>query len=162
MLQLHPWFVSDVTVQDFTWTLEMLRASDDAALNALGTRWHSCLSQGTFVVETHPFWTQPEDYACMRTAAEDLYTRLSQAALVVFKGDLNYRKLVGDLRWPMSTSFATALRGFHPCALTVLRTVKGDVCVGLSDVCIRKMGEQFANSDEWMTCGEYAVIEYDE
>jgi hypothetical protein len=97
----------------------------------------------------------------MRTAAEDLYTRLTQAALTVFKGDLNYRKLVGDLRWPMSTSFATSLRGFHPCPLTSLRTLKADVCVGLSDGCIRKMAERFANTNEWMTSGDYAVIEYD-
>lgn len=31
-----PWFVSDTTLRDFTWTLEMLRGSDKKALNELG------------------------------------------------------------------------------------------------------------------------------
>jgi hypothetical protein len=42
------------------------------------------------------YWTLPYDYAAMAARDPRLYADLGGAALVVFKGDLNYRKLVGD------------------------------------------------------------------
>ena len=59
----------------------------------------------------------------MATAAPELYEELSDSKLVIFKGDLNYRKLVGDLDWPVQTSLSKALRGFRPAPLVALRTV---------------------------------------
>ena len=59
----------------------------------------------------------------MATAAPELYEELSDSKLVIFKGDLNYRKLVGDLDWPVQTSLSKALRGFRPAPLVALRTL---------------------------------------
>ena len=91
----------------------------------------------------------------MKSVDNELYSELSQAHLVIFKGDLNYRKLTGDLNWDYSTSFEHSLRGFHPAPLVTLRTLKCDTVVGLND---GQMGEQ--TSTDWMLDGSRAVIQF--
>lgn len=49
------------------------------------------LTDGTWEVRPHLFWTLPCEYKYMPDYAPDLYELLSRSALVIFKGDLNYR-----------------------------------------------------------------------
>ena len=46
------------------------------------------------------------------------------------KGDLNYRRLVGDRLWPPTTPFAD-VTAYFPGPVAALRTLKSDVIVGL-------------------------------
>ena len=119
--------------------------------------WKSRLEGGSWVHHSHDFWTTMYDYSDMKTVAQDLYTELGKAKLVIFKGDLNYRKLVGDLNWPTTTPFEMSLRGFHPAPLCSLRTLKADVVTGLTE------GQAEATQLEevkWMTSGNWAVMSY--
>ena len=151
-----PWFVSDVTASDWQWSLQQLSSSSTAVLCQLGQRWQQYLSDGVWQFSTNPFWTLPHDFTSMKSAARDLYDDLSTADLVLFKGDLNYRKLVGDLAWPTTTPFTVALRGFSPASLCCLRTLKCDVVVGLAEGQAESTQAQAA---DWMLTGSYAVIQ---
>ena len=152
-----PWFVSDVTKEDFDWTLEQLNGSSHEELKELGCRWRRYLECGTWTLQIHDFWTMPFAYNRMKEIAPELYTELSNAALIIFKGDLNYRKLVQDLRWETSASFVEALGGFHPAPLVVLRTLKADVVVGMEPE--PGVTEDTLAVRTWMVLGEYAVIQ---
>jgi len=152
-----PWFVSDVTASDWQWTLEQLSNSSMATLCQLGKRWQQYLLDGIWQFSTHPFWTLPYDYTSMKSVARDLYDDLSAADLILFKGDLNYRKLVGDRAWPSTTSFNVALCGFSPTSLCCLRTLKCDVVVGLPEGQAESTQAQDA---DWMLTGSYAVIQF--
>lgn len=85
-----------------------------------------------------------------------LYNKLGEAVLVIFKGDLNYCKLMGDIRWKFSTSFSEALREFCPANLVSLRTIKSDVCVGLSDETVRSLFQEDTN---WTNTGRFGIIQ---
>jgi len=152
-----PWFVSDVTASDWQWTLEQLTTSSTAALCQLGQRWQKYLSDGVWQFSTHPFWTVPHDFTSMKSVARDLYDDLCTADFIIFKGDLNYRKLIGDLAWPTTTPFTVALRGFSPASLCGLRTLKCDVVVGLAEGKAESTQKQDA---DWMITGAYAVIQF--
>lgn len=152
-----PWFVSDVTEQDFGWILDCLVNHTNSQVAELGSRWQQNLQQGLWSYTTHDFWTLPHDFALMKTTNPELYEELKQADLIIFKGDLNFRKLTGDLLWPHTTEFQTALRGFHPAPLLALRTLKCDLAVGLA----AGISEDAAKQDkDWMINGSRGVIEF--
>ncbi|PWN22259.1 DUF89-domain-containing protein [Microstroma glucosiphilum] len=105
------------------------------------------------------FWTEGVGYDQMGQVAPGLLSELREkSALVIFKGDLNYRKLTGDLQWPTTTPFETsigALAGSFP--LLSLRTCKADVVVGLAE----GVEERVAKEDpKWRVNGSYAVVEF--
>ncbi|XP_027896641.1 damage-control phosphatase ARMT1 [Xiphophorus couchianus] len=152
-----PWFVSDVTANDFQWTIRQTMAANHKWMSKSGYQWQSYLSEGIWSYHDHPFWTQPHEFCDMAADAPDLYATLQEADLVLFKGDLNYRKLTGDRDWGHTVDFCTALRGFEPAPLCSLRTLKANVQVGLQP----GQGEKLSTQDpSWMTNGKYAVIQF--
>ena len=126
-----PWFVSDVTQTDVDWTLAQLRASQDAPVARLGETLQRYITEKRVVVATHAFWTLPHSFSEMQSAAPDLLEELQKSDLVIFKGDLNYRKLTGDRKWEYTCRFEETLGGFQPAALCALRTCKCDLVVGI-------------------------------
>ncbi|KAG8908735.1 hypothetical protein FRB99_002973 [Tulasnella sp. 403] len=99
------------------------------------------------------FWTRP--YSYRELADYPRMAGLEGSSLVIFKGDLNYRKLTGDLRWAPSTPFDVVigpLSGKVP--ILSLRTNKADVIVGLPE----GLGEQMDSdpaTEGWRTSGRY-------
>ena len=151
-----PWFVSDALSKDLMWTLGQMSASDNHSLRELGNKWQERIKAGTFVVKDHYFWTTSYEYAAMEKVAPDLYADLSQAYLVFFKGDLNYRKLLADRNWLYTEQFSIALGGFKPTNICALRTLKADLVTGLPP----GAADRAAREDkDWMVTGQYAVLQ---
>ncbi|GFN82912.1 chromosome 6 open reading frame 211 [Plakobranchus ocellatus] len=150
-----PWFVSDVTLADWDWTLNTMSRMNHIAISELCERWRAYLEANTWTVELHDFWTMPNSYNEMHKVSPDLYACLSQSDLILFKGDLNYRKLVSDRQWDTTTKFESALRGFHPAPLCSLRTLKCDCVVGLRSGQVQEAEEEDEN---WMINGDWAII----
>ncbi|XP_068201245.1 damage-control phosphatase ARMT1-like [Palaemon carinicauda] len=154
-VKTRPWFVSDTTYRDFTWALEKLKDMGSSA-RELSIKWSNYLSSGRWKISQRMFWTTPCDYTCMSEVEPDLYLELSKASLIIFKGDLNYRKLTGDFSWPATTPFKVALRNFCPAPLLAVRTAKGGPVVGLeADVADRAA----ASSPNWNISGDFGMIQ---
>jgi hypothetical protein len=80
---------------------------------------------------------------------------LEQADLFVLKGDVNYRRLLGDRHWPHATPLSVAAGDFPRPFLTV-RTLKGELMVGLEV----GQAEKLATDDpDWMINGQRGIIQ---
>jgi hypothetical protein len=164
-----PWFVSDVTSADVDIVLSDLENpaifADRRGLDPLCKLFKQYRKDGRFIVSQHWFWTTSVSFQDMPRLASDLVADLQQSSLVIYKGDLNYRKLLADKTWPHTTTFRTALgqigagSGLKTLAL---RTNKADVCVGLkSEEQVQKL-EAAAPGSAWTKNGKYAVISFND
>ncbi|MDG9726644.1 MULTISPECIES: damage-control phosphatase ARMT1 family protein [unclassified Streptomyces] len=148
----YPYYVSDATPADVLDALRRLVAAGGAAA-AYGDRLWTALTDGRVTVRAHPFSCAPLPYADM---PGDLRADFAAATVTVLKGDLNYRRLVGDRWWPPTTSFTDAT-AYFPGPVAALRTLKSDVITGLTadtEAALVASGEQ-----RWRTSGTHALIQ---
>ncbi|RIA84697.1 hypothetical protein C1645_783524 [Glomus cerebriforme] len=165
-----PWFVSDTTPNDFNYLLSSLKnnslsvSSDEKLyLEKLAKRWQEYIDNDKWILKSDYFWTSPYSYWHLKEQAPELFSDLSKSSLVIFKGDLNYRKLVYDCKWPTTTPFKEAIgplatEKFAPPILA-LRTNKAHVIVGLPGGIEEKLS---ATEADWMVSGKYAVVQFNE
>ncbi|KAF8708024.1 hypothetical protein RHS03_03429, partial [Rhizoctonia solani] len=171
-----PWFVSDVTPRDWDAIFRALKDPDffttldpsmahPNALKKMVERWEAYTQTGLFALapeETYAFWAAPGGYweVAPGMDGEVVGKILDGSGLVTFKGDLNYRKLTGDIKWPNTTPWEEAigpLAGRFP--LLSLRTCKADVVVGLGkDLVERLDGDPMEKG--WRAGGKYGLISF--
>jgi uncharacterized protein with ATP-grasp and redox domains len=116
-----PWFVSDVLPGDFAALLnalanpqpfystpsdeeknkdvtpEALSEKEVGELEFLFQNWSSFHQEGQLRLRSNRFWTEGGSFWRLPSTAPRLHDDLKESELVIFKGDLNYRKLVGDV-----------------------------------------------------------------
>ncbi|KAL2005218.1 hypothetical protein VTN00DRAFT_2428 [Thermoascus crustaceus] len=163
-----PWFVSDVVPEDVASLFDHLGSpsifTNRQHLDQLVTRLNRFFDSGTITVTSHPFWTTAYSFHEMPTKAQDLFEDLQASYLVIFKGDLNYRKLTKDSLWPHTTSFREALGplGESRIKILALRTNKSDTCVGVdSQHKVDELNKE-APGGTWVRNGKYAVVSFSE
>ena len=151
-LKPRPYYVSDAMTQDATAALRRLVAAPYAAGEAGRRLWQYC-KDGRLVFSTPEFFCAPLDF---RSLPREVVASIGAAALTLVKGDLNYRRLVGDRLWPATTPFAE-LTAYLPGPVVALRTCKSDVAVGLAAA---QVAELDASSPGWRFGGKHAVIQF--
>ncbi|MET9254952.1 damage-control phosphatase ARMT1 family protein [Streptomyces sp. NPDC003717] len=148
----HPYYVSDATPADLLDALRRLtRAGGTAA--GYGRRLWDALGDGRVAVRAHPFSCAPLPYADLPAG---LRADFAAATVTVLKGDLNYRRLVGDRRWPATTPFAD-VTAYFPGPVAALRTLKSEVVTGLDAE--TEAALTAAEGQRWRTSGTHALIQ---
>ncbi|MFE9312291.1 damage-control phosphatase ARMT1 family protein [Streptomyces sp. NPDC006706] len=148
----YPYYVSDATTADVVDAVRRLTAAPGAAAEH-GRRLWAAMADGRLTVRAHPFSCAPLPYADMPA---DLREEFAAATLTVFKGDLNYRRLVGDRLWPPTTPFADTT-GYFPGPVAALRTLKSDVITGLD--ADTEAALDAAEGERWRVAGTHALIQ---
>jgi hypothetical protein len=147
-----PYYLSDATTTDVIACLRRLAGSSGYG-QTIAERLRAGLRDGTLMVCTHRFYCQPWSY---HYVPGDLADELATARLVIAKGDLNYRRLTGDLHWPPTASF-TDTTAYFPAPVASLRILKSDVVVGLD---VATVADLDATDASWRTNGTYALTQW--
>lgn len=187
-----PWFVSDVMPEDFSTLLNVLAdpcsfynatpedegkdaesatplsSQEEQNVKYLFQHWSQFHAEGQLVLRPNDFWTEGGSFWRMPETAPLLFTDLQSSDLVVFKGDLNYRKLVGDAMWDPTTPFQQAIGPLgreSGIRVMALRTCKADTVVGLPpgrDEELKGMEDGGGDSGarKWAWTGKWAVVEF--
>jgi uncharacterized protein with ATP-grasp and redox domains len=150
-LKPQPFFVSDAMPGDVEAGLEALAQGGDAA-RALGERVRMHLESKRLLLHTHWFYATSLFYFQL---PQDLRMELAAMDLVILKGDVNYRRLLGDAHWPSTTPFVRATAYFH-MPFVALRTLKGELILGLRAGEAERLQEQ---DPDWMVNGRRGVIQ---
>lgn len=191
-LVLHPkdipWFVSDVLPHDVLDLLndltdpEFFAHSDKESREALDFVAEKLISYTKnevggkkIEIRTSPFWTTQYGYSEIKAnvgkgGGAQVWEDLKDSSLVIFKGDLNHRKLLWDLQWDRTTPFTEAIGDLKDSGirLVTFRTCKGDVVVGLKPGQQEELEQAWKSQHEgstgreWSYSGKWAVIEYSE
>jgi uncharacterized protein with ATP-grasp and redox domains len=151
-LKNQPFFVSDAMPKDARLTVDLLEKAPGRAMQAWGRRLSGDLDARRVVLDTDPFWA-----TCLmfRQMPVHLWEELSRAALVLLKGDVNYRRLLDDRRWPHTTRIEEVC-AYFPAPFVTLRTLKGEIMVGLQPGQAEALQ---AEDPDWLINGRRGVIQ---
>ncbi|MGH3875829.1 MAG: damage-control phosphatase ARMT1 family protein [Actinophytocola sp.] len=150
-VKAYPYYVSDATTADVTAALRRLLGAPGEAAR-IGHRLWEAMTGGTLTVHAHPFSVAPWSYDRMPA---DLAAEFAAATVTIMKGDLNYRRLVGDRAWDPLTPFEAAT-DYFPGPVAALRTLKSDVVVGLSTEVLSHLD---TTEKTWRTNGNHALVQ---
>lgn len=174
-----PYMVSDVMLKDYKILLKDLKdrkffpvtdKKSQAALDYFADTISKYLSSGILEFREDSFWTTHLDFweidpSETQHHGSTIYKDLVQSDLVIFKGDLNYRKLTGDRKWPRTTPWSEAIGPLATNGIVSLslRTCKADVQVGLPDGVDEELSQLWEKDHPgkgswWSSSGKWAVI----
>ncbi len=161
-VKAYPTFVSDAVPRDIDTAIKAIRSRADYmvdreaetsnALAALAERLTSYINQGRLYIEANLFWNSSQFFWEM---PGPLREQLAEAQLVIIKGDANYRRLLGDSRWPTTVPTQDSIPYF-PAPFVALRTLKSDPIVGLKPGLAETLDKVDA---EWRVNGKRGIIQ---
>jgi hypothetical protein len=116
-----PMFVSDVTTDDVVILFDRLTPG-----SAFGRRLQAEVKRGSLRVTSNSFWSAP--LFMDQAPVEELDT--GEGVLTVLKGDLNFRRAIGDVTVPIETPFET-LAVLPAVPMLALRSIKSYCVAGM-------------------------------
>jgi hypothetical protein len=150
-VKMHPMFVSDAIERD-VWDLVGAMRERGGPAAELASRLGRAFDEERFRVLPDFFWNGPR---FLWRRPERLARELDVATVVVFKGDANYRRVVGDAIWPDGATFADAT-AYFPAPLLCLRTMKSDALVGIP---ASRVADLDRVDPEWRINGRRGLIQ---
>jgi hypothetical protein len=118
-----PLFVSDTTTDDVTILLDRVGAKSD-----FGHRLSSAVRVGTIRFASHPFWASPQYFD--KLPVEEMGS--GDRVLTVVKGDLNFRRAIGDVTVAIETPFEK-LAILPVAPMLSLRSIKSYCVAGITE-----------------------------
>ncbi|MFW6328845.1 MAG: ARMT1-like domain-containing protein [Alkalispirochaetaceae bacterium] len=160
--KFYPTYVSDTTPEDIRLFLAAAAEHPDPVVRAFYAAARAAVDSGELTIAPDPYW-------CETRFLTDLPARLTEpfaeAAMVIVKGDFNYRRAMRDRIWPAGTPLADAM-GLASGPLRIprlagtpwlfLRTMKSDCLAGVEAATVSDLDR---SAPGWRTDGRRGVIQ---
>jgi uncharacterized protein with ATP-grasp and redox domains len=151
----HPVFVSDAIPDDvdrhLAWVQERLGEGCSLADH---------LKSGKLKVVSDPFFTSGFKYREIASKAPKLAAAFGKHDLLVFKGDANYRRLLGEREWAPTTPFSVVVDYLAGITSTLaLRTLKYPLAAGIAADKVSAARDAYG-TNEWNCTGQCGVIQF--
>jgi hypothetical protein len=130
-----------------------LGSLDEPAARDFSSRLVNWIDSGQLSLKSHRYWNSPLLGWEMPSVIHD---DLGQAAIVISKGDANFRRLLGDLRWPETTPF-TEITEYFPTRLAALRVDKSELAVNLHPAQLEELDIREKN---WRYNGRWGMVQF--
>jgi hypothetical protein len=163
-----PIFVSDVIEDDYNHIMETIRhcIKQLQVSNDKKEEYNTSLKKIKELVKTKRInikpdfiWNMPTEYQTLANEGNDIFRQ--QNAVLIIKGDLNYRRLAGDKMWSYKKRLSRITRNFLECPTLVIRSFKSDIVLDYSFNQLKKKNNKNNNNDRyWRENGEYGVIRF--
>jgi hypothetical protein len=125
-VKIEPVFVSDAMACD-VWRVIGRMGEGPAETRRLAESLTKSFEDGRLRLAPDAFWSGPR---FLRQAPRHIGDAFRAASIVVFKGDANYRRVVGDALWPPAAPLGAACSHLG-APIVCLRTMKSDPVLGL-------------------------------
>lgn len=153
--KLYPTYVSDTTVVDLHRFLDHADRHPDVAVRELSAVTRARLADGAYRIIPDDYWCQTLFWTEMPPRVERTF---AGAALVVVKGDFNYRRVMRDTIWApgVPARAASGLEGSSHPPLLLLRTMKSDCIAGTDGATCAALDH---TDPRWRINGKRGVIQ---
>jgi uncharacterized protein with ATP-grasp and redox domains len=149
----HPTFVSDATPSDVHALLDRLGSPGSSLVQQqLADRLTTALNSGELQVVPDLFWNSP---GLFTELPDRILSTFARSGLIIVKGDMNYRRMLGDVI-PPATDPLAAWAAPMPAPTTLLRTMKGDPIAGIAPERLASLNREHPG---WRTAGKHGVIQ---
>ena len=149
-VKAHPVFVSDALVKN----VEQHVARLEKAKVPLAAELRDRLAKGSLRVLADEFYVSPLEFPRAPMHLKDIYAR---TALVIVKGDANYRRILLDRYFPHDFPFSALCQATTRAPIFAIRTCKSPVVVGLP----RSVEDAVAAADaNWCVNGSCGTLQF--
>jgi hypothetical protein len=148
----HPCYVSDAVAADVCQALHWLKRDAPAWARPAGEQLEQAGQAGRLQLATHFYWASPSP---AWQAPPDLWADLGRSALIISKGDVNYRRWLGDAHWSPETALEAIVD--PPAPLLLLRVLKSNIVAGLDP---GQAGQISARDPGWQLNGQWGIIQF--
>lgn len=171
-VNILPIFVSDVIEKDFDRIIRQLKelcvenSNEMTVVNEL----ESLMVNGQFAIKSDFFWNMPTKYSELfekggKDELKKLFTGgINGNDLLIIKGDLNYRRTVGDTVTYPGKDLAQRIKNYIKCPTLIIRSFKSNVILLGSRYYKPTIFETNYKHDygglDWRTEGKAGVIQF--
>ncbi len=148
----YPTYVSDATAHDVYGTILYMRSHFSPAVSRLGDDLYRAFQDRRLVIAPDLFWNSGY---FLGEAPERIAAVFRDAGMVIFKGDMNYRRVVFDTIWGGGSN-PDAFVPEIGAPILLLRTMKSDCLAGLDDAAASRLDKK---DPDWRTNGKRGVVQ---